>query len=68
MKANDWIRPRIDEVKAGLPLFPEPALARIEELLNGQLGERELSEGKLTIIAKELIKKMTTDRLKTEAE
>lgn len=68
MSVNDWIKPRIAEAKLHLPFVTEPVLTRIEELLNSQLIERELSKGELTSIAKELVEGMTSVPPKAEAE
>lgn len=63
-----WIKPRIAEAKADHPLVTQSVVARIEELLNGPLSDREFSKGDLTRIAKELISEMASVPPRAEAK
>ncbi len=60
MSDGDWITQRIAAAKADRPLVTQPVLARIEELLRGQLSEGEVSKGDLTTVAKDLLAKMAS--------
>jgi len=66
--SHDWIKPRIAEAKAGIPLVTQPVLVRVEELLKGELSERELAKGDLASIAKELIVEMASLSPQAEAK
>ena len=58
MSHGDWIRLRIAQAKADRSLVSQADLARVEELLRGQLSKGEVSRGDLTTLARELIAKM----------
>lgn len=60
MSDGDWITRRIVAAMADCPSATEAVLARIEELLRGQLSEGEVSKGDLTAIAKDLLAKMAS--------
>jgi hypothetical protein len=60
MSNGDWVAQRIASAKADRPLVTQAVLARIEELLRGQLSEGEVSRRDLTTIAKDLLAKMAS--------
>ena len=66
MSDGDWITQRIAAAKADRPLVTQAVLARIEELLRGQLSEGEVSRGDLTTVAKDLLEKMASVPPKAE--
>ena len=55
MSDDDWISPLIAKARGDLPLVTLPVVEKLQDLLKGLLSERELPNGKLTNIAKELI-------------
>jgi hypothetical protein len=59
MLSNDpWITTRITEARKHHPLVTDAASDRIEELLNGQLSERQLPQAELKTVAAALIADM----------
>ena len=68
MSDDDWIKRRIAEATADLPLITQPALAQIEELMRGHLSKGELSKGELARIANELIAGMAAVPPEAEAK
>lgn len=65
---TDWITTRITEAKDATEaesdqhLLTKTVLIRMDELLKGQLSERQLSETELRAIAKELLAGMIPPR------
>jgi hypothetical protein len=56
--ADLWITTRVTESCSRYPLVTEAVSARLKELLNGQLSERQLSPADLTSVAEALISDM----------
>lgn len=67
--SNDvqWITARITEARKGHDSVTEAVSARIEQLLNGQLSERQLPPTELTRVARALIADMAPAPPKAEA-
>jgi len=67
--SNDvqWIIARITESRKAHGSVTEAVAARIEELLNGQLSERQLTPKELTRVARALIADMIPAPPKAEA-
>lgn len=63
-----WITARTAEARKRHTAVTEPVSARIEELLNGLLSERQLSPTELTSVAKELIANMVPASPKAETK
>ncbi len=68
--SNDvrWITARITEARKSHASVTEAVSSRMEELLNGQLSERQLPSTELTIIAKALLADMVPAAPKAEAK
>jgi hypothetical protein len=66
-KDVNWITARITEARKLHPTVTEAVSTQIEELLRGQLSERELSTAKLSKVAKALIADMVPPSQKTGA-
>lgn len=68
--SNDvqWITARITEARKLHASVTEALSARIEQLLNGPLSERQLPSTELTIIAKALLADMVPAPPKGEAK
>ena len=56
---KSWIENRLSEARQGQQLVTEAVVARMKELLDGQLTEQQLSAGKLIDIAIALLADMT---------
>jgi hypothetical protein len=56
---KSWIDNRLSEARQGQRLVTEAVVARMKELLDGQLTERQLSAGKLIDISIALLADMT---------
>jgi hypothetical protein len=65
---DDWITPLIAKSKAGPILVASHLAGKLEELLRGPLGERELPKGELTSIAKELVASISAVRQQPKAQ
>lgn len=69
MSTDDlWITVRITETRKHHPLVIEAVSSRMEEMLKGQLSERQLPRGELTNIATTLIADMVPAPPKTDAK
>jgi len=55
---SDWIATRVGAARISHAFMTEAALRRLEDLLKGQLSERQLNPKELAKIAKELIADM----------
>lgn len=56
--STDWLVVVVAEARKNHALVTDAASARIQELVNGQLSERQFSAGELRSTAKELIAKL----------
>jgi len=65
--ADLWISARITESRSNHPAVTDAVSARMEEMLKGQLSERQLTATELTKLAKALIVAMTSASPETEA-
>ena len=67
--SNDdrWIPTRITEARKDRPLVTAAVAARIDQLLKGQLSERQLPSTELTSVAMALIADMAPAAPKVEA-
>jgi hypothetical protein len=63
-----WITNRITKALECHPLVTEAVSTRIDQLLTGQLSERQLSATELTSVARELIVCMVPGSPKAEAK
>jgi hypothetical protein len=54
-KDLDWITTRVAKARKACPTVTEAVSTRVEELLRGELAERELSGAKLKSIAEALM-------------
>lgn len=68
--SNDdhWITTRITEARKCHPLVTEAVSARIDQLLTGQLSERQLPSTELTSVAMALLEDMVPAPPKAEAK
>jgi hypothetical protein len=68
--SNDdhWITTRITKARERHPLVTDAASARIDQLLTGQLSERQLPATELTSVAIALIADMVPASSKAEAK
>ena len=55
---DGWVRTRITEAQQRHPLVTEAVSARIDQLLKGELSERQLPSTALASVAKKLIADM----------
>lgn len=65
---DHWITTRITKARKRHPLVTEAVSARIDQLLTGQLSERQLPSTTLTSVARALIVDMIPAPPKAEAK
>lgn len=61
MTDEDWIKKKIEEAAARDRLVTESVSTRLDELLRGQLAERQLSRAELQSVAKDLLVRMVPE-------
>ena len=65
---DHWFIARLSEIRNQFPLVTEAISVRLQELLKGQLSERQLTQLELRNIAKTFIKDMAPASPKAEAK